>query len=487
MQKDKDFPLFKLKSTFEIIERLENMENVEVHGYMQIPNSLSFSIVDNIISFSFESVVDFEWFDLLQNYLPETRIIINGLEFVIPEGSAYFDGNLTLGIDNPQKVQFRVNEIIYGHIDSTTCYYWRYLFPIRDGEWMFTIEADKYQDDFGVSSIFSRISFEVNTTPFVILSKKYNGIDYMIIQSNACVSSEEMEKLVSCITTSLGFIIGRSYEDYVYRIASSDDDFKTISRFSLDRLDKSKFCEYKIIETNKFKVKESLKRYPWQEYAYQKHFKDDNDDSYYDGRRVPQYIIGKIADLAYSNNDLFLAITMLIEGSWLSFGLQPSFYHVALEIITSYKKSHNSCRTQVSNDIYLEQVVPPLLSVLDSIPILDSSSKKIFAERIQKNLNNKANSNKLEEPFVKAGYTLTSLDKSAIQKRNSSFHGHLSLSKEFLQRQSNEYMSLSFRLHKLCCILLLKDVGFNGRIINNEVLWGMKDACKAGHDIYVDL
>ena len=46
---------------------------------------------------------------------------------------------------------------------------------------------------------------------------------------------------------------------------------------------------------------------------------------------------------------------------------------------------------------------------------------------------------------------------------------------------------MSLRLHKLCSILLLKEAGFTGKVLNNEVLFGIKDACERKEHIYLDI
>ena len=118
---------------------------------------------------------------------------------------------------------------------------------------------------------------------------------------------------------------------------------------------------------------------------------------------------------------------------------------------------------------------------------ITEEARRILTKRITNNLNFPPNSNKLEILFPKYGYSLTKLDKIAIDKRNSTFHGHLSSGKKLLRAQQGDMLAISLRLHKLCSILLLKEAGFSGKVINNEVLFGIKDACEQKEPVYIEI
>ena len=78
--------------------------------------------------------------------------------------------------------------------------------------------------------------------------------------------------------------------------------------------------------------------------------------------------------------------------------------------------------------------------------------------------------------FSSFGYELTESDLNAIQRRNKTFHGHI-LGNCDIRNQRDELFATAIRLHKLCGILLFKASGFNGKLLNNEVLFGFEDAC----------
>ena len=87
--------------------------------------------------------------------------------------------------------------------------------------------------------------------------------------------------------------------------------------------------------------------------------------------------------------------------------------------------------------------------------------------------------------FNAFGYILSDEDKKAIELRNYSFHGNLShILKESTEPEWGVY-AVALRLHKLCCVLLLKAAGYKGSILNNEVILGVKEACERKEPPYL--
>ena len=139
------------------------------------------------------------------------------------------------------------------------------------------------------------------------------------------------------------------------------------------------------------------------------------------------------------------------------------------------------------NDDFKVKVLPSLLSTLTEIDDIPLEAKTIYSNRLTNNLNTGANNDKLTILFDRFGYELTKYDREAIKKRNSVFHGHLSNADKPLTEQEWQMFALSLRLHKLCSILLLKASGFSGRILNNEVIYGVKEACERKEPPYISI
>ena len=170
----------------------------------------------------------------------------------------------------------------------------------------------------------------------------------------------------------------------------------------------------------------------------------------------------------------------MIEGSTYPLEFQAPIYSVALETITGFllKESGDKEMTPVPKESYENEIKPKLNTLLDSFKSGDNENDegiRILKQRIVQ-LNRPTNSDKLTNPFKSIGYRLTKEEKKAINDRNRFLHGVLYGDKG-CQDELDLLLKSSIRLHKLCCILILKRSGFDSFILNNPVLWGFEEDC----------
>ena len=84
------------------------------------------------------------------------------------------------------------------------------------------------------------------------------------------------------------------------------------------------------------------------------------------------------------------------------------------------------------------------------------------------------NADKLSKPFECIGYNLTESDKKNIAKRNRFLHGNIVGHTH--QESFDEILYTCMEIQKLCAVLLFRNAGFKGLIVNNAVLMGLKRA-----------
>ena len=99
----------------------------------------------------------------------------------------------------------------------------------------------------------------------------------------------------------------------------------------------------------------------------------------------------------------------------------------------------------------------------------DEMNVDILFKNIER-LNSSPNADKLAKSFEIIGYPLTDEQFKMIKDRNSYLHGSFIKTKEEDGR-FKDALHLSLRLHFLIGILLLKNVGYTGKIINYAKLW----------------
>ena len=485
-----DIPQIILKPTFEVIDKLKQLANCTCQELSCIPNENHLLILDNELSLKFQSIYTDELNRCFSLEVPEFHFVSNGQEYIVLNGASFIDGTLVCG--SPEKMDFKIdmNTIVQSSLIDGKEHYWRYVYPVDTSEWFLKVSASPYKDDFGYINNQALLRPQLDNHQMQMFTKKYNGRYYMVIESNEPITQEDMEHRSMSLIVAIGIVLGKRYGDHRFIVASDAPDFCAVSGVGVMKLQKTKYCPYHIFDTNKVNIVAMLKRYDYQKYA-----KDEIDGSdtsatwYNDDNTIMEDAFCKLADLCYTNNDLLVAASMMLDGSMLGIEYQKPFYHVALETITTALMKDEKMQQSpvVDKNIFKNKVRPALQTALDEVTELSEDARRILGLRIQNNLNAPANQDKLSYLFQKFGYNLTKEDEDAIKKRNTSFHGHLTNMDTSLRQQEDDLFSVSLRLHKLCCILLLKAAGYQGKILNNEVLFGIKEACERKEHAYIEI
>lgn len=481
---------FKTRHMWEVIDLMMKLQDCKVSGidYIPIQNSVRLGR-DMHMHLTFDSElnqgIDNDFFAVLPDFILES----DGHKIKVPHGHAVFDCNLTMEYGRKQNLDISINKMEYGVIDEQQMYFWRYVYPLDNDDWFLKITAGQYKDDQGTYYAFNYLPVNLEGNEMHLYMSKRKDERYMVIQSADMITGDEMFRSVLSILTALGLVVGRKYGDFRFCMVSSDKDFTTIEAAYWGSLDKTKMCNYRIVNP-KWVDAYDMMRYPYQQYAKDIMAKSVTDPNlYYDDAPVALNAFNGLVNLCYKDNDMYLAASMLLEGTVLNIMYQMPFFHVVLETITSSLMKDEDLKTPppMHNDDFKVKVLPSLLSTLTEIDDIPLEAKTIYSNRLTNNLNTGANNDKLTILFDRFGYELTKYDREAIKKRNSVFHGHLSNADKPLTEQEWQMFALSLRLHKLCSILLLKASGFSGRILNNEVIYGVKEACERKEPPYISI
>lgn len=482
---------FIIKPTITAVYDILHMENCAVGGVKGIPAINKLRINPGHLDLEFESTVRKVPASSMMENLPTLELKTDTAIYKTPPYSAYFDGSVIMDSHLVQHFDIRFNKLTQITLEENKEYYWRFIYPIESSEWFLKVKGLNYTDDFGSHHFINLIVAILDGHRVNIYSSSVDNNHWMIIESTESITYEEMDHRVMSVINALGLVLGKRYGNYRFHVASDELDFSKIVGVEALSLQKTKFCPYKILNPQKNLIVEWLRQYDYQKYALDEIESNPGEGVrwyYEDESIVTVDAFSKLAQLCYCSNDMLLATSMLIDGSLMNIVYQKPFFHVTLETITtSLLKDEEELPPNVPQDKYNEEVVPALMNALDGIEWLEEDAKRILTKRITNNLNSAPNSKKLEACFPKYGYTLTKADQKAIEKRNSTFHGHLSSERKPLQAQQGEMLAMSLRLHKLCSILLLRAAGFSGKVLNNEVLFGIKEACERKEPIYIDI
>lgn len=483
---------FKLKQLWELIDRILNLKNCHVTGINYIPAENEICIrKDHKLHLLFQSAynndINIDFFSVL----PEFKLLDNDMTFVVPNGYAIFDCNLVVCPDKIQELNININKLDYGNVEDKSNSYWRYVYPINSDGWFLKISSQPYIDDRGTHYFYSYLKPMMGNSETHVFVTKQKDTHYMIIQSGDLIDYDEMHKRVVSITTALGLVTGYKYGNYHFRMRSDDKDFNSVKSISFETLDDTKRCNYRIVNNRRSDAYSMLGRFEYQKYAQEMLAASTNDPNlYFDERPMEADAFNGLVNLCYNNSNMLISASMLLEGSVLDIVYQPLFYQVALEAITSAIMSDddkNKTQPPMPNDYYRDNVASVLLTALTKIEDLPDEAREIYEKRIKNNLNSPTNQDKLTASFIKYGYQLSKRDLEAIKKRNSTLHGNLTNVNKALIDQQWDLFALALRLHKLCCILLLKAAGYTGNIQNNVVLYGVEDACRSKEPPFIQI
>lgn len=488
----KDITQFLLKPTIEAIYDILHMENCKVNGIAGVPAINRLSMSPGHIDLEFDATFRAMHTSTFIGYLPAILLETANGAYKIPQYTAQFEGCITMGSEKEQHFDMRFSKLTQTTLIEGHPYYWRFIYPICNNEWFMKIKALPYADDFGTKHFFNLITADLEGHKMNLYSSNVESNHWMIVESTETITYEEMDHRVMSIIMALGFVIGKRYGDYCFHVASVEPTFSKIEGIEALSLKETKFCPFKILQPNSNLIVEWLRQFDYQQYALDEIQCTSEDGTkwfYEEDASVTKEAFSKLAQLCYKTNNMLLATSMLIDGSLMNIEYQKPFFHIALETITSalIKGDEWLLPPAMPQEKYMKEVVPVLIDALKGILNLSEEAFRIFSLRIEHNLNSMPNANKLEVCFSKYEYMLTREDKSAINKRNSTFHGHLTNENIPLREQKSELLAMSLRLHKLCSILLLKEAGFSGKVLNNEVLFGIKEACERKEHIYLDI
>lgn len=479
-----------LKPTFSEINYLITMKDCAENGLDAIPAQNRLELEDNMLKLKFRSKYNQRLSDWWLNFLPTYSLKKDDKEYVVEAGYSSFVGDLVTAGKYEQDLEIHISRIKQSTINETEELFWRFVYPVPHKEWFLKIQAISYQDDSESTHYQGMLKPEINGQTYTVCLYRIDNSHYIFIDSPCKICALAMESVCNTIMTTLGLVTGRRYGNYRFSLCSKDRSFVKIQGISFSHLQDTKTCPYRIFETNRTFVLEALSTFEYQIYAKQMIEQEYGGKNvwYYNEDSVTFDAFSKLLALCYSENDMRIAAAMIIDGTMLCIEYQKPFFAVALEVITSalLRKQNIKMQPLMPFDDFNTLIRPKFEDIIDSFESIPEENRKIMKNKLS-SINQGANISKLSAPFEMVGYNLTDADKDAIQCRNEVFHGHISSSKVELHNQQDLLFAESLRLHKLCCILLLKKAGFSGRILNNEVLMGLKEACSREEPPYIKL
>lgn len=470
-----------LSSTIDFISSFQ--QNIKISGLPFTDRNAQLSINNRELRLDFHLTTEEAFKSHNFGFLNRFYVINNnGEKYVVPEQNGVLCGTLNFGdsMTELQNYYIRISRLMNEKWNEKEKYYYRFLLPIEKVFWIYDIRTIIYQTGKSSCSGLIPIKFsedEVQMYPVHIGEQKY-----LAIESEMKCTYEMMQKYIYSISLSLGLITSIIPFDYAYIIATGTENFTDDLICGFTQMRPTIKGQYQFFTTNMYSIKEVLTR-NHVDYAMEQLYDGDTFKAYLqDWIQIDEF--EKIVLMLYGNEDLARATLILIESSTMPLDYQGAMCAVALETICSALEESKD-KTYMSNNDWKTKVKPLFDQLIDSL-----LKKGIITEFHASNMRNKLNSlnlasnkDKLSLPFSQRGYILSEQEKNIINSRNRFLHGHI-LGHSY-EESFQEVLYASLELQKLCILLLFRESGFKGLIVNNAVLMGLKNAISAKEPVLI--
>lgn len=181
-------------------------------------------------------------------------------------------------------------------------------------------------------------------------------------------------------------------------------------------------------------------------------------------------VFGKLVRLLFRNESLRRSCLLITQAGVANGITRGSIASVALETVANELKiKEHKALTLIEDKKIARRLIYELLKVLKSIK--KSISKEVYTKLESKigQIIQQPNAQKLEDPFCALGIILNEEEKYCLDSRNYFLHGSFPKPTNAIYRklsQQDLIYIVGTRLMMLAGMLLLKKVGFNGRVID---------------------
>lgn len=397
-------------------------------------------------------------------------------KYIVQNKSSYLNATTNLAADENAQCpcSISISNMMEMGWKRNQKYFYRFLFPIEKDYWSRDIDTKVYRYKSTISCGLIPIHFNLGVIHIypVHIEESY----YLAIESQFACSYDDMQRYIYSISLSLGLVTSVITFDFAYIFASTSEDFEKEIYSGFSEMRKSIKGQYHFFTTNIYSLKTALE-YNKVEYALSQ-ILDENGQvlsKLQDWIQLNEF--ERIVLMLYGNDDLARAVLILIESSTFALDYEGAMCAVALETICSVLDNTKQ-GTFLENDRWKNCVVPKFEILIKQLLDSEVISKEHAATMRKKlnGLNMPTNGDKLSVPFENRGYTLSKSEKEVILKRNRFLHGHII--GHTYDESYKEILYSCMELQKLCAILLFREAGFKGYIINNAVLMGLEQAVK---------
>lgn len=360
-------------------------------------------------------------------------------------------------------------------IDSSEQNFLRCVIPVGTKDKLDLKDFQKTLFKVGSSTAFL-FACSVNGHNFELINCRKNDFHYFIMDCLEPIDKKEFQKKCYNIILAIGLLKGDLIHEENYILSYDDNTFQEPEHIEFMSMRSSVFSNQPLITTNPYSVRIFNDDFDRDENG---RISDAHRNELYDGIvDISSDVFSKLTTLFCNHEKLQRATLLYILGHSATLEIRIPNYYVALEAITSYLAKNVEDKPKRLNPIKDKKIANEL--ILEIKQLIDNRKNEnelsddemnidILFKNIER-LNSPPNADKLAKSFDLIGYRLTDEQFKMIKDRNSYLHGSF-IKTEGEDGRFKDALHLSLRLHFLIGVLLLKNVGYEGKIINYAKLW----------------
>ncbi|MDL5512632.1 hypothetical protein QSE00_12450 [Arenibacter sp. M-2] len=402
--------------------------------------------------------------------------LVNEHHTLYLKGSNYFVNHINYIEDSIKLSKGVINGFTIGEVlGENEKKFYRCVVPVGPKE---KLDLKDFQKTFysvgkGWSTMFV---CNVEGCDFDLLSRKREENYYFLMDCLEPVTEIKFQKYCYNILLAIGFLRGDLVLNECFVFAYDHETFEEPVYVEFTSMRTSVFSNQPLITTNPYSVRLVDEDFERDERGM---ISEAQKEKIYEGVvDVSAAVFSKLVTLFYKEEKLQRAALLYILGHTATLEIRIPNYYIALEAITSYLARTVKNDSKRLNPIKDKKIANDLI---EDIKLLIQDKKienaltdeEINIDVLFKNidrLNSPPNADKLARSFDIIGYELSDEQKKVIKLRNSYLHGSF-LKLESEDQRFKDALHLSLRLHFLIGVLLLKQVGYEGKVINYAKLW----------------
>lgn len=356
--------------------------------------------------------------------------------------------------------------------DKETNLFRRFIIPLESDKIGLTDFERRLMETESIRSFYLPVF--INDKEYYLYERKHEDNNYLFIDSSHSLKINDFQKICFNILLSMAFIKGNLFHNECYILSFDSNEMNTPIEKDYFSMRTTVITNLPTFTTNMYSIYSDIIEYD-DNHKIKPHF-ENNFLKDVDNFPIQQF--SKLAETIYKEEKVQRALLLFVYGHNSSLEMRLPNYFVALEALTAFivksqknKKQnlHPIKSSKKANDIQ-GKIIEMLKTYKEKEKLDDKDFNiEILTKKIE-TLNSPPNADKLSESFTLIDYNLSPEQKKILKNRNSFLHGSFV---RYVDSEDafSEALYISLRVHFLIAVLVLKIVGFTGKIINYCSLW----------------